>query len=220
MSDQGGSSSAGTSSSRSSHSGDESEPHNPPKIAGMPGIVDGDKYFAFKGMVGDKGNFKAKCLHCDHEYSAALRMGGNLRKHLQTKHPEVHAQFLQENPSRGPKNQRYNPAEEATQAGVKRKICDMIVAGGLPLSLVEMEEFKVLMEYISEGKFHSIERKTLVQELVRKYEEHILFVTDELGKVRWCCTTADIWSAKRRSFLGMTVHIIDPVTLKRKSSLK
>ena len=83
---------------------------------------------------------------------------------------------------------------------------------GLPLSLVEMEEFKVLMEYISEGKFHSIERKTLVQELVRKYEEHILFVTDELGKVRWCCTTADIWSAKRRSFLGMTVHIIDHET--------
>jgi len=27
-----------------------------------------------------------------------------------------------------------------------------------------------------------------------------------LEKVNYLCTTADVWSAKRRSFMGVTVH--------------
>ena len=35
-----------------------------------------------------------------------------------------------------------------------------------------------------------------------------------LETVERVCTTADVWTANRRSYLGMTVHWIDPSTLK------
>ena len=33
----------------------------------------------------------------------------------------------------------------------------------------------------------------------------------------YASTTADIWSQRKRSFLGMTVHVVDPDTLLRES---
>ena len=39
-----------------------------------------------------------------------------------------------------------------------------------------------------------------------------------LETVERVCTTADVWTASRRSYLGMTVHCIDPSTLKRRKA--
>ena len=33
----------------------------------------------------------------------------------------------------------------------------------------------------------------------------------------YVCTTADIWLQRKRSFLGMTAHVVDPETLQRES---
>ncbi len=38
----------------------------------------------------------------------------------------------------------------------------------------------------------------------------------KLSTVETLCTTADCWSSRRRSFLGVTVHWIDESTLERK----
>lgn len=44
------------------------------------------------------------------------------------------------------------------------------------------------------------------------------YIRKELADVPYVCTTADIWSSFRRSFLGVTVHWVDPQTFTRKSA--
>lgn len=43
-------------------------------------------------------------------------------------------------------------------------------------------------------------------------------LAEHLDKAKYVCTTADIWTANNRSYLGMTVHWIDAVIIQRKSA--
>ena len=38
---------------------------------------------------------------------------------------------------------------------------------------------------------------------------------EKLSTITFVCTTADCWTARRRSFMGITVHWIEPETLQR-----
>ncbi|XP_029053853.1 uncharacterized protein LOC114881280 [Osmia bicornis bicornis] len=49
------------------------------------------------------------------------------------------------------------------------------------------------------------------------YVDNMCDVKEELKTVEFVCTTADIWSGRRRSFFGVTAHWITP-NLKRKSA--
>ena len=42
-------------------------------------------------------------------------------------------------------------------------------------------------------------------------------IKNTLSSKDYVCTTTDIWSQRKRSFLGMTAHVVDPETLLRKS---
>ena len=42
-------------------------------------------------------------------------------------------------------------------------------------------------------------------------------IKNALSSKDYACTTADIWSQRKRSFLGMTAHVVDPETLLRES---
>ncbi|EZA53577.1 hypothetical protein X777_06933, partial [Ooceraea biroi] len=61
------------------------------------------------------------------------------------------------------------------------------------------------------------EYKTLGRRLKKYYDKQVLEIKELLKKVNYICTTVDIWSDRKRSFLGVTAHWIDPITLKRKS---
>ena len=43
-------------------------------------------------------------------------------------------------------------------------------------------------------------------------------LTNDMMKVDYICTTADIWSCNNKSFFGVTGHWVDPVTLERRSA--
>ena len=58
------------------------------------------------------------------------------------------------------------------------------------------------------------DRKSLTLFLDKAYESMLVKVKGALEAVERVCTTADAWTANQRSYLGMTVHWIDPSTLK------
>ncbi|GLV38548.1 hypothetical protein CBL_05096 [Carabus blaptoides fortunei] len=60
-------------------------------------------------------------------------------------------------------------------------------------------------------------RKTAVNKLFAMYTDLINNIKYATKDIKYFCTTADIWSAKRRSFFGVTLHWIDNKDLKRYS---
>lgn len=63
-----------------------------------------------------------------------------------------------------------------------------------------------------------LSRKTLSKRIKDESDTMIQSIREQLADVSYVCTTADIWSSYRRSFLGVTVHWINPQTFTRKSA--
>lgn len=57
----------------------------------------------------------------------------------------------------------------------------------------------------------------LKNKIALMFKEQKDSLIQKIQEVRYVCTTADIWSTKKRSFMGTTVHWIDEDTLKPKS---
>ena len=127
---------------------------------------------------------------------------------------------LEENSEPGPSGKVQKLMHEYTkchQAQASKLISEMVVSCSLPLSIVEKDSFKKMIFQISGGNCHSITRKTLSKSIDTQFEKFQYELKEEVKKVDYCCTTADVWSNTKRSFMGMTLHTIDPNTLKRKS---
>lgn len=52
-------------------------------------------------------------------------------------------------------------------------------------------------------------RKNLVMKMCTKYKDTIGNIKEDLERIKYVCTSADIWPCFRRSFIGITVHWID-----------
>lgn len=70
----------------------------------------------------------------------------------------------------------------------------------------------------TEVGFRMITSKTLKTKIYLKYENFRANLMKILRFVDHVCLTADIWSIKTKSFLGVTLHWIDNLTLDRKSA--
>lgn len=60
-------------------------------------------------------------------------------------------------------------------------------------------------------------RQTLTERLKTLFKVARSKIIALLEKLGYVCTTADCWSARSKSFLGMTCHWLDPVTLERRT---
>lgn len=106
------------------------------------------------------------------------------------------------------------PATEQKMAA--EKIMTYIVADACPLSTVDSIRFRDMV-FTLNNRFKMFSRKTLakmIQEDFKKCKEELI---NTLSKVEVVCLTADIWSARNRSFLGATLHWLDHVTFVRHS---
>ena len=176
----------------------------------------------------DNGNIKANCKLCPpgKELSGNIKAKGNFLLHLKRKHK--HARHDYDEAKKAKKDtqsiDRFVPKtpmimKKCNQEDASKLITNLIVKCALPLSLVEKDPFKDLVKKLSSGNCHSIARNTLVSKIDKLSSDHYEHIKTELKSVNFVCSTADIWSTKnnKRSFLGMTVHYIDPVDYQRKS---
>lgn len=86
-----------------------------------------------------------------------------------------------------------------------------------PISTVEKPSFIALVEGLSGVK--PMCSKTLQKHVTSRACEIKLKLNELLSKQKYYCTTADIWTANRKSYMGITVHYIDCITFERKSFL-
>ncbi|CAG2205851.1 unnamed protein product [Mytilus edulis] len=144
--------------------------------------------------------FKGKCMHCGTLISGSYKVTSNFVTHMKRKHRDLYI-LHSENKEIQPtltqcikKSVKYSPSDpkqlEMTNALI------MFIAGDLlPLSIVESEEFKNLMEK-ADTKYQVPSRK------------HNLVNT--LKRAESVCLTIDLWSSRQmRGFLGITGHFND-----------
>lgn len=102
---------------------------------------------------------------------------------------------------------------------LERLIVNFVVDTMSPLSIVENTEFRALLE--GAQKLSSppkvMCRRTCTKKIADKYTEYKENLKAKLKCINYVCTTADIWSSSNKSYLGMTVHWIDPNTYERNS---
>lgn len=94
------------------------------------------------------------------------------------------------------------------QAKFDQLILNYVVNGMRPLSTVEDPDFRNLFIKMDFG-VSIMSRRTLGRKLDDMYLDINSKVKETIKFQNYVCTTADIWSSKSRSFMGVTAHWID-----------
>ncbi|ODM93379.1 putative AC transposase, partial [Orchesella cincta] len=94
------------------------------------------------------------------------------------------------------------------KARTDRVIMDYIVESMSALATTETDAFKKLVKGLNSSASPPT-RKTLTGWAKNDFDRKKEKLKTILENVLWVCATADIWSARRKSFLGVTCHWID-----------
>lgn len=87
-----------------------------------------------------------------------------------------------------------------------KRIVNFIVSTMSPINIVDNPAFVSLFDGMG---LHVMHRTTAVKKIEDFFLDNTARVKSDLEKASYVCTTADIWSAKHRSFLGVTGHWIN-----------
>ena len=160
--------------------------------------------------------------------SGSKKATSNFLLHLKPKHPAEATEFEKSKKARQddtqkektPKNMQttifqFCKSKKVTQDAALEAIVNLVIKCGLPLSLVEAEPFQQLVSTRSSGTCKSIRRKSLIAKIDKQFEAVMINIKKALSSKDYVYTTADIRSQRKRSFLGMTAHVVDSETLQR-----
>lgn len=93
---------------------------------------------------------------------------------------------------------------------------DYIAGSVLSIHHVDTDPFQKFVSRLTGGRFRPRCRQTVTNQIEDRFRECQQQLKDLLAKLDYVCTTADCWTSRRRCFLGITVHWLDPVSLERK----
>lgn len=104
-----------------------------------------------------------------------------------------------------------------TQESFDEDIVKFVSHSMVSLNCIEDPYLSTIFEKLNIQKIGLTVIRTLGRRLKKYYDKQVVEIKELLKKVNNVCTTVDIWSGRKRSFLGVTAHWIDLITLKRKS---
>lgn len=107
--------------------------------------------------------------------------------------------------------------KRVSQTSVDEFIINFVVQGLHPLSVVEQEGFKALVNHL-QPDVTVMSRGTLKNRVGKAAEEMKKNLKAAMSKVEFIATTTDCWTAHRRGFLGVTAHWIELDTMNRCSA--
>lgn len=102
------------------------------------------------------------------------------------------------------------------QKQLDKLVLDYVVEKVLPFSTVECKSFEKLVLSGKSTRLQVMTRKKLVETLIREFNILKNGQINEYSAIQYFCLTADLWSSRRRAFLGVTIHWICPKTFARK----
>ena len=86
-----------------------------------------------------------------------------------------------------------------------------------PMAIVERSGFKKFCNALP-PHYTLPSRRTVGRRLNEVYNAEKDKIIESLNKARWVSATADVWSAHKRAYMGVTVHFVDSETLHMISS--
>ncbi|CAB4067315.1 unnamed protein product [Lepeophtheirus salmonis] len=99
---------------------------------------------------------------------------------------------------------------------VRRIMVEYVVEDALPLSTVDSPAFQKLVSKIPVRPSDKLpDRKTFAKDLDKAYEAMKKELKKKNDAQVYVSVTGGIWSANKKSFIGVTIHWIDAGTLKR-----
>jgi hypothetical protein len=104
-----------------------------------------------------------------------------------------------------------------TQANFEEHLARMLIEDMQPLATVERNGFSKFCAAVL-PQFSLPSRRTMGRRLDDIYDAEKLSLMSTLSNKRWVSATADIWSAHKRAFMGVTIHFVHPETLQMVSS--
>ncbi|XP_060787122.1 uncharacterized protein LOC132892769 isoform X1 [Neoarius graeffei] len=173
------------------------------------------------------------CLPKPVDISAYKNSTPNLRKHIARVHPNKLKKYIdlieshrkrrlsssEEPPS---KNARITSSftvlsQRVSQATLDKLVLNFVCQANQPFSVVETPSFKTMIETL-QPQCTVLTRKTLCCRLQEAAKTMKSIIVKKLSAVNHVATTTDCWSAKQRSYLGVTCHWIDHNSLERHSA--
>ncbi|XP_063742614.1 uncharacterized protein LOC134866395 [Eleginops maclovinus] len=193
-------------------------------------ILDG-KFFKVVSQ-NPSGKIEAECQLCTTKKAiicGSYQATTNFKTHLKRKHPENLQEF--ENYKKESASGQQKKAKTSlrqtrlfdhasptiSQSKVDSLVKSFVVKGMHSLATVEQTEFIELVQGLHPGA-NVMSRRTLGRRIDEEFATKKAFLKETLKNVRRVCTTVDIWSTKKTSYLGATVHWINGDTLERQSA--
>lgn len=188
-------------------------------------------YFQFTGVVGK--NVHVKCTLCPgmKPLSTSNVSNSNLMKHLSIAHASTKLVARDEASScaannEGPpscKQQKLDFSAPAPQKLCQTELYGLIgryvVENMLPISTVESDSFRALIGKIPrKAGVGPPCRKTFSKYIDTEYATMNAELKKEFEQLEYLATTADIWTAHNKSYLGVTAHWMHPANMQRKKA--
>ena len=153
-----------------------------------------------------------------------LKSTSNLITHLKKHHGIVEAEefkrwleqsredFVTRNLRRsGETRMARKPNARSLQKRFESALLNLVARSTIPLRLVEQEAFRDLLDVLHFKRLglKHVSRRTLGRRVDAAHIASMANLREVLRKAEWVSTTADIWSGRTKSFLGMTVNWTD-----------
>ncbi|BES88610.1 Hypothetical protein NTJ_01416 [Nesidiocoris tenuis] len=178
-------------------------------------IVDG-KFFTYIAELSNNKKTVATCKKCEPRavyISGAPLVSSNFIKHLKIKHGnEAVAEYTAYLKARKENvkgdSRKHRPKVNLNQADMGALISKFVVSAQIPFRAVEDPNFiKIFKELHIESYGLKVPSRFMVVKTIDKmFQKNNETLTNILRETDYVCATADIWSGKKRSFLGVTVH--------------
>ncbi|KAJ6643581.1 hypothetical protein Bhyg_08544, partial [Pseudolycoriella hygida] len=184
-----------------------------------------------------KTSVVVRCLFCPPQKTLTVTANSayNLNIHMKSNHRAQNDQFVEKTKKRKtndsmrevevgtkPKQMKldgFRHGEFVNQESVDQMVLNYIIDKVLPFSTVESGSFRELVLTGKSEKIKVMTRVKLVDRLIKEFQISKNGQIDKYTRIQYFCLTADLWSSRRRSFLGITIHWICPLSYSRKKSV-